>query len=79
MFTIIKAPDRPHAIIAPGVYLPLEREELLRVALAVLPYRLRDSINNREYDVAIEIVVRSTLDATRTERLLAQIDARLQG
>ena len=75
VFTIIKAPDRPHAIIAPGVYLPLDREELLKVALTVLPYRLRDGINTREYDVAVELIVRSTLDAERTAALLAQIES----
>lgn len=79
VFTIIKSPNRDHAIIAPGVYLRLTREEQLKVALAVLPYRLRDNINDREYDVAVSLVLESTLDATRTEDLLKKINARLQG
>ena len=77
VFTIIKSPNRDHAIIAPGVYLRLEREEELLVALAVLPIRLRDRINDREYDVAVDMILRSTLDATRTEALLEKLQARL--
>lgn len=79
VFTIIKSPNRDHALIAPGVYLRLTREEQLKVILTVLEPRLKDHINDREYDVAVSAILESTLDATRTETLLAQINARLQG
>lgn len=73
MFTIIKAPGRDHALIGPNTYLRFTREEQLKVALRVLPYRLKDDLNPREYDVAVSTILQSTLDAERTAALLAQI------
>lgn len=73
MFTIIKAPGRDHALIGPNTYLRFTREEQLKVALRVLPYRLKDDLNPREYDVAVSTILESTLDAERTAALLAQI------
>lgn len=79
VFTIIKSPNRDHALIGPCTYLRLTREEQLKVILTVLEPRLKDHINDREYDVAVETIARSALDAERTGNLLTQINARLQG
>lgn len=78
VYTIIKSPNRVHALIAPGLYKPFSTSEQLKVALAVLKPAVRDNINDRQYDVARALIVQGTLDATKTAKALADIEAALK-
>ena len=48
---IIKSPNRPHALIAPGYYRKFRNSEELAAVNGILKPTVKDAINDRQYDL----------------------------
>lgn len=74
---IIKSPNRPHALVAPGTFHKFRTSEELTVTSKVLSPTIKDAISDRQYDVIRAVIVAGTLDATSTAAQLKEIYAAL--
>ena len=75
--TIIKSPNRPHALAGPGCFHIFRNSEELETALTVLKPAVKDAINDRQYDVVRAVILAGTLDAETTKTQLDTIYAAL--
>ena len=75
--TIIKSPNRPHALTGPGCVHIFRNGEELETTLTVLKPAVKDAINDRQYDVIRAVIYAGTLDAETTKTQLADIYAAL--
>ena len=74
---IIKSPNRPAALAGPGTFHVLRNSEELAVTLDVIAPTIRDTLNDRQYDVTRAVIIAGALDAQDTKAQLADIYAAL--
>ena len=74
---IIKSPNRPAALAGPGTFHVLRNSEELAVTLDVIAPTIRDTLNDRQYDVTRAVIIAGALDAQDTKAQLAEIYAAL--
>ena len=74
---IINSPNRPPALAGPGTFHVLRNSEELAVTLDVIAPTIRDTLNDRQYDVTRAVIIAGALDAQDTKAQLAEIYAAL--
>lgn len=74
---IVKSPNRPHALVAPGTFHKFRNSEELTVTSKVLNPTIKDAISDRQYDVCRAVILGGALDSTQTRADLAELLAAL--
>ena len=77
MFTIIKSPNRAATIVGPGFSHTFRNSEELETALNVFRPVVRDTLNDRQFDVTKAVIVGGTLTADKTTSTLATMLGKL--
>ena len=74
---IIKSANRPAALVGPATFHVFRNSEEQQVALSTLSPKVKDGLNDRQYDVLKSIILAGTIDSTTTARQLSELRAAL--
>ena len=70
---IIKAPARPAALVGPATFHVFRNSEEQEVALKIFAPKVKDGLNDRQYDVLKSVILAGTIDSTTTARQLTEL------
>ena len=70
---IIKAPARPAALVGPATFHVFRNSEEQEVVLKFLAPKVKDGLNDRQYDVLKSVILAGTIDSTSTARQLTEL------